>query len=80
MLRENKERDFRQTLEYADRLSVRASREERDDYSKTYMDYLHARDEYFRLNTDKWLSLLVGYHARLNKLIREMDDKYGDRR
>lgn len=68
------------TIIYIRKLIPKDSIKELDEFDAAYADYVHAKVEWSVRNTDETMINLNGTWSRLNKLFRDLDDKYGVRR
>jgi hypothetical protein len=90
MLREDPSRPHRLTLDYVRRMIRLApdtaffGKKDRDAdiaaLDKAQIEHINAKTQYALLQSDQTMIDLIGSWARLTKIIRDMDDKYGSRK
>jgi hypothetical protein len=89
MLREDQNRPHRITLDYIRRL-IRNAKDtaffgikDRDAdlaaLDKAQTEHINAKTQFALLQSDATMINLIGTWARLTKIMRDMDDKYGSR-
>jgi hypothetical protein len=78
MLCEDPKRPHRVTLAYMRQTITDAN--DPETFDNANRAYISAKVAWSTINNDETMINLIGSWARLNKIIREMDDKYGIRR